>query len=178
MLYLKEINLEDAKKEYECYRQIPKDENGFTNDYAGVTEEEFCSQVIPVLIGHSRGEGLPEGYVPDTSYFLWDDEEIVGLFRLRHHLTESLRTYGGHIGYYIRRDMRGKGYATKGLALLIEKARDIVPEKELYLSCYVDNPASLAVQQKNGAVIHHSDGTSYFTRIPFKQNRKEGGEDR
>ena len=33
------------------------------------------------------------------------------------------------------------------------------------MSVLKDNPASLRVQQKNGAYIHHSDEKQYYTRI-------------
>lgn len=84
MLYLKEANLEDWQKEYEAIKQMPKNENGFENEYYDKTEEEFKDQVIPELINHSKGIGLPDGYVPDTYYFLWDNDKIVGLFKIRH----------------------------------------------------------------------------------------------
>lgn len=71
-----------------------------------------------------------------------------GLFRVRHYLNDALRSGGGHIGYGIRDKYRGRGYATKGLALTIEKARELVAEDELYLSVHKDNPASLRVQEK------------------------------
>ena len=67
---------------------------------------------------------------------------------MRHYLNDALRSGGGHIGYGIRDKYRGRGYATKGLALTIEKARELVAEDELYLSVHNDNPASLRVQEK------------------------------
>lgn len=69
------------------------------------------------------------------------------------------------MGYGVRRTCRGRGYATRGLALAIEKAREMVPENELYLSVGKENLASLRTQLKNGAYIHHQDGEKYYTRI-------------
>lgn len=69
MLYLKEANLEDWKKEYEAIKQMPQNENGFENKYYDKTEKEFKEQVIPELIEHSKGIGLPKGYVPDILLF-------------------------------------------------------------------------------------------------------------
>jgi ubiquinone/menaquinone biosynthesis C-methylase UbiE len=59
---------------------------------------------------------------------------------------------------------RGKGYATKGLELTLEKARQMCIH-EVYMSVNKDNPASLRVQLKNGAYIHHENEKEYFTRI-------------
>ena len=165
MLYLKAVNWEDIEKEYQFTTEQPADENGFTNKYEGVSREEFENVVLPRLINNSKGIDLPEGHVPGTEYFLWDDDEIVGLFRIRHELNDFLRAGAGHIGYGIKKEYRGKGYATKGLALTIEKAKEIIKEDEIYMSVHKDNPASLQVQLKNGAYIHHEDNKEYYTRI-------------
>jgi predicted acetyltransferase len=166
MIYLKETNVEDAKEEFKMIAQMPEDENGFTNPDAGINFEEYVNNVIPRHIKNSKGEDLPEGFVPQTDYFLWDDDKVVGLFRLRHYLNEHLRTNAGHIGYGIHRDYRGKGYASKGLELLLQVGKDIIEEDEFYLSVHKDNPASLQVQIKNGARIVREDDKNYFTRIP------------
>ena len=59
----------------------------------------------------------------------------------------------------------GKGYASLGLNLTIESAWQIIREDEIYMSVYKDNPASLRVQMKNGAYIHHEDEQEIYTRI-------------
>lgn len=165
MLYLKEANFEDVEKEFEFVKNTPKDENGFTNPNFDCTKDEFENDILPRIINYSNGVGLPDGFVPETSYFLWDDETIVGWFRLRHYLNDFLRNGAGHIGYGIGKAYRGKGYATEGLRLTIEKAWDIIEEEEIYISVHKDNPASLKVQQKNGAFIHHEDDKEFYTRI-------------
>ena len=165
MLYLKAANLDDWEKEYDFIANTPEDENGFTNSNFGCTKEEFKNLILPQFIDQSKGINLPNGYVPSTEYFLWDDDQIVGLFRIRHYLNDFLRDGAGHIGYGIRKEFRGKGYATKGLKLTIEEALKIIPEDEIYMSVHKDNPASLQVQLKNGAYIHHEDDKEYYTRI-------------
>lgn len=169
MLYLKEANWKDLEKEYEFITNLPADENGFTNADYGVSREEFENSVLPRYINYSKGIGLPDGYVASTKYFLWDNDTIVGLFRIRHELNDFLRNGAGHIGYGIRKEYRGKGYATEGLKLTIEKAWEIIKEDEIYMSVHKNNPASLRVQQKNGAYIHHEDEVEFYTRI--KKNR-------
>lgn len=168
MLYLKEANLEDWQKEYEAIKQMPPNENGFENKYYDKTEEEFKEQIIPELINHSKGIGLPKGYVPDTYYFLWDDDKIVGLYKIRHYLNDFLAKGPGHIGYSILLKFRGKGYATKGLKLAINKCKEIISEDEIYLSVHKDNPSSLKVQQNNGAYIVGETEEEYLTRIKIR----------
>lgn len=164
MLYLKELNAEDAGEEYACLQELPE-ENGFYNFCNGLTYEEFVGRAIPMHSNMTRGIGLKPGHVPETWYLLWDDKRAVGLFKLRHYVNEGLRNGGGHIGYGIRKGFRGKGYATRGLALMIEKARDVIPEDEIFLSVHKDNPASLKAMLNNGAYIHHEDEKEYYTRI-------------
>lgn len=165
MIYLKEANVEDAEKEYSFLKDTPTCENGFENKYNDFSYEDFMNKALPQIMKFSKGIDLPKGYVPETFYFLWDDNNIVGLFKLRHYLTESLRNGAGHIGYGIHKNYRGKGYATKGLALAIEKAKDIIRENEIYMSVNIDNFASLNVQLNNNAYIHHSDEIEHYTRI-------------
>lgn len=64
---------------------------------------------------------------------MWDDDQIVGEFRIRHYLTDALRNGSGHIGYSVRKGCHGKGYGTIGLKLTIDEAKKIVPEEEIYL---------------------------------------------
>ena len=165
MLTLKPCNMQDARKEYEFVRAIPEDENGFTNAWNGVSYEEFCEKALPQMLDWTQGKNLPDGFVPETFLFLWHSEEIVGQFRVRHHLCDSLRTGGGHIGYFIGKAHRGKGYASEGLRLTLEYARNVVPEEEFYLRLYKNNAASLRVMLKNGGRIVGEDGEHLFVRI-------------
>ena len=60
------------------------------------------------------------------------------------------------------------------LKLTLEKARQRSIH-EVYMSVNKDNPASLRVQMKNGAYIHHENETKFFTRINLIEV-EEGGE--
>jgi len=136
MLYLKKIHFADVEEEYKAIKTMPVQENGFENKYHDVTKEEFINEVIPKLLKNSEGLDLPDGYVPDTYFFLWDDNKIVGLFKIRHYLNDFLRKGAGHIGYGILPEYRGKGYAKQGLLLAIEKCKEIIKEDEIYLSVH------------------------------------------
>ena len=118
------------------------------------------------MINHAKGIDLPEGFVPATTLFLWNDARIVGLFRIRHFLNEALRSGAGHIGYFIAKEHRGKGFATEGLRLTLEYAESIVPEAEYYLRVNKENPASLRVMIKNGGRIVGETEDKFLVRIP------------
>ncbi len=165
MLCLKAANSADTVKEYQFLRDMPLDENGFTNAWSGLSYECFKEKALPEMIAFSKGENLPEGFVPESFYYLWDDNVIVGQFRIRHHLSESLRTGSGHIGYFIKKEYRGRGYGKVGLRLCLQLARNIIPEDEIYLRVNKNNPASLCVMLSNGGYIHHEDDSKYYVRI-------------
>jgi predicted acetyltransferase len=102
------------------------------------------------LAAAARGEGLPGGFVPHSSYWLVrHDLEIVGISNLRHHLTESLRVEGGHIGYSVRPSARGHGLATELLRATLERARARGIVTAL-ITCMRSNLASARVIMKNG----------------------------
>lgn len=162
---LRKINTKDAVAEWEYITNLPADENGLTNPYHGVSYEEFTEKVLPLLISYENPVGMPDWFVPETYYYLWDGDRLVGEFRIRHHLTPALRDGAGHIGYSIASDERGKGYGTEGLRLTLQIAREIVPEDEIYLRVNKDNVASQKVMLNNGGRIVGEDEGHYFVRI-------------
>lgn len=165
MLELRKMNYEDAVRQWEYVAALPADENGLTNPYAGVSYEEYRDTVLPELMMHEHPINMPDWFVPETYYYLWDDGVLIGEFRIRHYLTEALRTGAGHIGYSIQKEHRGKGYGTRGLALTLERARAIVPEEEIYLRALKTNVPSIKVMLHNGAYMAGEDETHYLLRI-------------
>ena len=163
---LKKINIQDAYAQWEYTTALPADENGLTNPYHGVAYGEYAAKVLPELISYEHPVCMPDWFVPESFYYLWDGDCLVGEFRVRHYLTDALRNGAGHIGYSIRKDMRGHGYGTAGLKLTPVIARSIIPEDEIYLRVNKDNIASQKVMLKNGARITGEDGSHFFMRIP------------
>ena len=103
-----------------CLQDLPG-ENGFTNEAYGIPFECFVEEEIPRRLRCAQGRDLLPGRVPETYFFLWDGDTLVALFKVRHFLNDALRKGSGHMGYGVRRTCRGRGYATRGLALAIEK---------------------------------------------------------
>lgn len=83
---------------------------------------------------------------------------------MRHKLNETLRNGAGDIGYGISPNYRKKGYATQGLALVLQEAKKIGIDEAL-LSVNKKNLGSLKAQQKNGAAIYREDEKEYYTKI-------------
>lgn len=165
MLELRKMNLQDIKEQCEYVTALPKDENGLTNPYEGITFEEYETTVLPELMMHENPVGMPEWFVPETYYYLWDGQVLVGEYRIRHYLTEALKVGAGHIGYSIKKEFRGRGYGTKGLAMVLDIAREIVPEDEIYLRVLKSNIPSFKAINSNGAYIADEDETHYLMRV-------------
>lgn len=92
------------------------------------------------------------GYVPDTEYWLVVGEVYAGRINLRHHLTDKLLVYGGHIGYDIRPSLRRRGYGTQMCRMVLDKARERGLDRVL-ITCDDDNIGSQKIIEANGGVL-------------------------
>ena len=105
------------------------------------------------LESDSLEEDPPSSVVPQTTYWLLrDGSSLIGACRLRQRLTPALEHEGGHIDYDIRPSERGKGYATRLLALALDRAREM-GLAQVILTCDGDNAASKTVIEKTGGKL-------------------------
>lgn len=116
-------------------------------------QHDFSLYVSKVL-SQSEGKNLPEGYVPQTTFWLIDSDEFIGRVSIRHILTESLLQEGGHIGYDVRPSKRRMGYGEKILELSLSKAKKLGIRKAL-VTCYETNVASRKIIEANGGVLEN-----------------------
>ncbi|SFB66281.1 GNAT family N-acetyltransferase [Ruminococcus albus] len=162
MIKLEQLSIKDDYKVYEMLQRIGSCENEFKNTAHGISYEEYL-EWLKIQDDWSRGENLPKDYVPQTIFWLFDDDVPVGFGKIRHRLTNYSREIGGNIGYAIDPYYRGKGYATKLLALLIDKAKEL-KVNEILLSVEKYNPASKNVIEKNGGkMISENEYRWYFS---------------
>ena len=94
---------------------------------------------------------LEENHVPSSVYLLvdYDTSKILGIIDIRHYLNDSLKEYGGHIGYSIVPSERQKGYGKLMLELALVQC-DNLNIKEILITCDNDNFASASVIMANG----------------------------
>ncbi|MCM3630793.1 GNAT family N-acetyltransferase [Paenibacillus glycanilyticus] len=112
--------------------------------------------MIQWLEDQASGAGLPDGWVPGSTYWLAaGDRTIVGAVNIRHDLSLWLLNRGGHIGYGIRPSARRKGYATQLLAFSLEKTKELGIKRVLVV-CDKDNLASAKTILNNGGVEDES----------------------
>ena len=156
MYSLKPVCFEDREKIYFLLSGIEKMDNGYMNEFAEMTKEEFLTKGIQLLLDWSNGKNLYENFVPLTFHFLYDNENnIVGVFKLRHYLNDFYRKGPGHISYAIKKDCRKKGYAKLGLHLAIQTLDKILPEEEklIKICCSRKNFGSFLTIQGNIPLI-------------------------
>ena len=168
MIYIKKANLDDIEEEFIFMNKLPFVETGFRNFFYGISREEFRETCLEYQINLSLLTEPKGQILPMTTYYLWLDNTIIGIFTVIHELNEHQRERDGHIAYAVLREYRGKGYASEGLRLVIEDAKNYIKEDEIYLHTTRDNQASLKVMLNNGAYIAKENEFEYFTRIKIK----------
>jgi len=150
---LKQLSTDMSEKEYNMLQDILDIENGFTNPAYKLSCEEY-KDWLKREDDYSRGENLPEGWIPCTTYLLYIDDVPVGYGRIRHFSNEYLEKEKGvgNFGYGIARKYRGKGYGSILFYELLKKCRDF-GYKEVKLFPYKSNIATLKIMMKNGGKI-------------------------
>lgn len=91
-----------------------------------------------------KGIDLEAGFVTTSTFWMIDNDEVVGVTRVRHEEVEG----AGHIGYDIAPIYRKKGYGTKILKLALKEAEKI-GIKDVIVTCNVENAASRKIIEKN-----------------------------
>ena len=100
-----------------------------------------------------QGENLPAGSVQNSTYWLIDQQEIIGVTNIRHYLNERITHCGGHIGLGVKPGLRGKGIGK----LLMQESINILRKRgvnPIHIHCYKENLASVnAIIANNGKLI-------------------------
>jgi predicted acetyltransferase len=153
MVAEEQLKLIDPTEKLESEYREMLDEFLSAREYYHQNERDAAVNDFPGFVRKLRerpsGAGLPDGYVPDNTYWLVCGGRVLGTSRLRHRLTPKLEHEDGHIGYDIRPSERRKGYATRLLSMTLEKARSLGLSRVL-VTCDSDNIASARVIEKNG----------------------------
>lgn len=160
---LRQLSINDGENIYTMLQGIPKTENSFTNPVYGMTYKEFKKWLIK-QDQWSRNENLPDGFVAQTIYWLFEHDMPIGIGKIRHELTEHSRKNGGNVGYAISEKYRGKGYGNKILELLLLEARNMNLE-EIMLTVDKYNYASKRVIEKNGGQLFNENEKKWYFRF-------------
>ena len=163
MIQLKKLSKTDGRDVFEMLKGIKASENSFTNPTYDMSFSEYQEWLL-LQEQWDRGENLPDGYVAQSIYWLYEDVIPIGIGKIRHSLTTSTRNNGGNIGYAISFPYRGKGYGTDFLRLLLEEAKFIGVE-EIILTIDVDNEPSIRVCENNGGMLFRENNERRFYRF-------------
>lgn len=166
---LKQINVDMAEQEYEMLQGILDVENGFTNPAYNLSYKEYKNW-LQDIDNHSKGLNLPNGWIPYTTYILYNDDIPVGYGRIRHSSSEYLETVvgAGNLGYGISKEYRGKGYGNILFKELLKKCQEH-GYKEIKLFPLKTNEATLKIMIKNGGrIIGDFKDEKHIILIPLK----------
>lgn len=158
---LRKLTVNDGSDVYDMLQAIPVDENGFINGVNGMSLDEFRTWLVHQAENAEKTQ-IEDGWkVPQSTYWLYADDRPVGIGKIRHFLTDRLREEGGHIGYAIAPDARGRGYGKVLLRELLKEARRLGIDRAL-ITVYNDNVASIRVALANGGRIEKVSETSHY----------------
>ena len=111
-----------------------------------VAAQSDSEALLKKRIRYAKGEGLPEGWTPSSTYFCIEDDVILGSIRVREGNNDYLENVIGHIGYETAQDAQGKGIAT----FMLNWVKTEVLEDCAIVTCDVNNTASRRVIEKAG----------------------------
>lgn len=107
---------------------------------------------VQELLDEADATKVKPGKVPAIYYWLIDEGDYIGQVSIRHPLNESLRQWGGHIGYRIRPMRRRRGYGRQILRLALVEARRMGLSRVM-VTCYSDNLGSKKIIEGGGGVL-------------------------
>lgn len=151
----------DGADIYEMLQGIGSNENGFGNDVKDMPREDFAAW-LQVNAGHENSMGLPEGWVPQTTYWLCAGGVPVGCGRIRHYLNDALKKDGGHIGYAISAPHRGQGHGSALLGLLLRECKQMGID-EVHIGANSDNiPSNRIIMRHGGALCRQTESKNHY----------------
>lgn len=113
----------------------------------------------------SKQIGVVDGWkVPETIFWLYENNRPVGFGKVRHFLTDALLENGGNVGYTIRPSARNRGLGKKLLSFLIVESEEIGVAK-LLLTIQNHNKQSIHVALENGGKIEKITTNKHYIWI-------------
>lgn len=164
---MRELRLEDALDAARVHKAMMEldDWEFLLSDY--VQDEEFSLYIDRVSSWKDEAT-VPEGRVASTYLVAVIEGKIAGRLSIRHRLNDFLGLVGGHIGYGVAPEFRGKGVATYMLKYGLEFMKER-GEERVFISCHSENEASRKIIEKCGgefaALVAHpyENGELYRT---------------
>ena len=159
MLIAREFTINDQQKVKDFVDEINNTDQNFEGLNIITHSKDYDLFLKELLVNKHLGRITPPN-IHQTTYGIFENDELIGGFNLRHELTKHTINHGGHIGYLIRPSKRNKGYGTKLLKLALEEAKKL-NIKNVLITCNINNKASEKVILNNGGIYENN----YFEEI-------------
>ncbi len=107
---------------------------------------------LELVLARAEHRDTRRGVIPQYEFELRSAGTMLkmGLIKLRIHLTEELKLYGGNLSYDVDEGYRGRKYAARGCRLLFPLAKRH-GLTSLLITCAADNAASRRTCERIGA---------------------------
>ena len=160
----------EGKYEDICLRELePSDEAALVALYADMGPPPSGQDSGAGWLSHAETTST---LVPRDDYMLAIDVsgELTGIARLQ---VDSRADGRGEVGYAVRREFRGQGYATRAVIALSQMGFEMVGLHRLWAVCDVDNRASVGVLTRAGfsreGLLRHDrwDGEQWRDSVLF-----------
>jgi len=161
MLVLKKLSENDGKDIFDMLQEIQSNENGFMNAVKGMPYENFL-QWLKKSTEFSDGKNLPDGHVPQTIFWLYNDAKPIGIGKIRHYLNEALKESGGHVGYAIASSYRGQGYGNEILRLLLIECKNMGIDEVLVDPTKNNESSNKVILFNGGKLIEETDSANKY----------------
>ena len=148
-LVLRTLRSDDERQARALSAAFDADGHGFG---FGITDADGWGALLTDLEDWSLGRNLPDGWVPWTLFVGEVAGQLVGRLSFRHELSDFLLHYGGHIGYSVHPEHRGRGHATAMLAQALHSGPAQGLDRIL-VTCDETNDASARVIEKCGGIL-------------------------
>lgn len=134
---------------------------------------EFRRLVAYLLADRLPQTPRPPGWVACTVLWIVEDDDYVGRVSVRHELTDELLTWGGHIGYGVRRTRRRRGAATYALTAVLPRCAVLGIDPAL-VTCDVDNEPSRRTIERAGGVYEDTREGKLRFWVPTRRRLRSG----
>ncbi len=163
-LEIRKLSIDDGCDIYEMLQELPAEENGFINSVNGKTFDEY-KEWLKRSAKNSEQVGVVDGWkVPETIFWLFENNKPVGFGKIRHFLTDALLENGGNVGYTLRPSARNRGLGKQLLSRLIDESKKIGVAK-LLLTIRNHNIPSIHVALANGGKIEKISAEKHYIWI-------------
>lgn len=146
---MRKANINDGADVYKFLCDIGVGENGFV--MTPPKNEEDFKNILKKYEKDSSKDQAP-GRVPQEIFWMYIDNNIVGIVKIRAELNETLLINGGNMGYSISPNYRRKGYGK----LIVKKGLEILKSKgvnRVLITIYEDNiPSRKSVESNHGVL--------------------------